>query len=355
MNHNNLQLIIYPFYWDWEKHPHRGIDRYNYELVKGLRKRNIALDIIDWGYIENNIEAMVKEIFFPFRLLLKKGNLYHAVHAMGAKWAILLGKKPLVTSIQDMVPIFHGGEYDSAFKYFIKRWSIKIAIWKSDCLIVGYPSIKKIILENFKVDPNKIKIVPYGIDHNRFTPGTVEENRKQKRILFLGNATRAKGADSLIFAFQRLVGMISNVKLLIASEGHDLPYLKDLVRQLGLEEKVEFLGVIPEAQLADLYRGADIFVFPTRHGFNLPTVEAMACGIPTITGDTFDSADFVGDAGILINPDQYQEIADAMVKLLSDRKLWYIYRNRGIKKAKEFSWDRTVEGIIAIYNELLFK
>ncbi len=123
-NNKSICIIVHPHYWDFEKYPFRGIDRYNYELIKGLRKRGLNIKILDSGYIKSNWAGALKELIFPFRLIWERADIFHACHPMGAKWAILLRKKPLVTFIHDLVPmVYRHGEYDSGLKYIFKRWN----------------------------------------------------------------------------------------------------------------------------------------------------------------------------------------------------------------------------------------
>ncbi len=345
-----LTIIVHPHYWDWEKYPYRGIDRYNYELIRGLKKRGLDFQIIDSGYIKTILEGVIKELAFPFRLFFKKAKIFHAPHPMGAKWAIVLGKKPLVTTIHDLLPLFYGGEYDSGFKYFIKRWSIGLAAKKSDRIIVSSSFYKEALINKFHISEEKVRVVHYGIDHERFSPGPIPNNNP-RRILFIGEAVRAKGADSAIRAFAILLGLIKDIKLTMASQGRELPYLKNLAAELGIVDKIEFLGGVPEIDLPDLYRSADIFIFPSRYGFGLSTIEAMASGIPTICGKTFDAPSLIKDAGILIDPERPEELSKAMAKLLTDGALWNEYRKRGIEHAKQFSWAKMADETIGVYNE----
>src|SRR6187402_1970703 len=92
-----LGVVVHPHFWDFEKYPFRGIDRYNDELIKGLRRLGVAMDIYDSGYIKTNAEGALKELLFPFRLMTKQARCFLAPHSMGAKWPLLLGKRPVVT------------------------------------------------------------------------------------------------------------------------------------------------------------------------------------------------------------------------------------------------------------------
>jgi glycosyltransferase involved in cell wall biosynthesis len=346
-----LGVIVHPHYWDFAKYPFRGIDRYNDELIKGLKRLGVELDIYDSGYIKTNAEGAVKELLFPFRFAGKQARCFFCPHSMGAKWALLLGKRPVVTVIQDLLPFAYGeGQYDSAAKYFFKRRAIELAVKKSDRLIVAYPSTKQEIVERFGVSPDKIVVIPYGIDHGRFGPGPVRKN-DPRRVLFLGEAIRGKGADTVLHAFKRLRERTPNVELKMGSRGAELENLKRLSKELGIDDRTEFLGRVPDDELPDLYRSADVFAFPSRHGFGLPTIEAMASGVPTVSGRIFDAIDFVGDAGMLADPNSPDEVADCLHQLLTDEASWQQYRERGLERARQFSWDRMAKETLAVCDE----
>lgn len=348
--HKKICVIVHPHYWDFEKYPFRGIDRYNYELIKGLKKRGLNIKILDSGFIKSNWEGALKELIFPFRLFWEKADVFHACHPMGAKWAILLRKKPLVTFIHDLLPlVYRRGEYDSVLKYFFKRLSIKLTLKASDKIIVNSVFYKEWLKREFKLPDNKIDINYYGIDHEKFFPGPILDNNP-KRILFLGELIRAK-ADNLIRAFAILVRSFPNVKLIMAGKGREENWLKNLAKELGIGDKIEFAGKIPEEDLPNLYRSADIFAFPSRHGTGFPPMEAMACGIPVIVSDRFNTVDYVADAGIRVNPDSPEEIYSALKKLLANPALWNEYRQKGLEYVKNFTWERMVDDTLRIYNE----
>jgi glycosyltransferase involved in cell wall biosynthesis len=347
-----LGVIVHPHFWDFAKYPFRGIDRYNDELIKGLRRLGVDLEIYDSGYIKTNIEGAFKELVFPFRFAGKRARCFFAPHSMGAKWALLLGKKPVVTVIQDLLPFAYGkGQYDSAAKYFFKRRAITLAAKKSDRLIVAYPSTKQEVVERFGVAPEKVVVIPYGIDHGRFSPGPIRKG-SPRRILFIGEAIRGKGADTVLHAFSRLRKDVADVELKMGSRGAELEYLKRLSRELGIDDRTEFLGRIPDDELPDLYRSAEVFVFPSRHGFGLPTIEAMACGVPTVSGKIFDAIDFVGDAGLLSDPNRPDEVAADIRRLLTDDALWLKCREQGLERAGQFSWDRMAKETLEVCNEV---
>lgn len=354
LNNKKICLICHPYYW--KKDTGAGHDRYAYELITNMRKKMIAPLIMDSGFInvlssefKNSIpEGVIKELLFPFKLFGVKANIYHATSSVSARSPILDRKRPLVTTIHDLIPFSFRGGFDYGLKYMYKRYCIKLAAKKSDMIIVPFKSTKEKLMSLFRISPEKIRVIKYGIDHESFFPQRRDHN-EIKKILFIGAVNRAKGVDSLIKAFSIIEKELRDVQLLIGSKGWDLKAMEELVNQLNLNHKVRFLGYIQEGELCNYYNLADVCVFPSRYGFGLPTLEAMACGTPTIAGATLDAIDFVEGDSILVDPDNIEQLATELVRVLTDKKLREQLSKKGLKKASAFSWEKMVEETIDIY------
>ena len=99
-----------------------------------------------------------------------------------------------------------------------------------------------------------------------------------------------------------------------------------------------------------LYSNADVFVFPSLHeGFGMPVLEAMACGTPVITSKTTSLPEVAGDAAVLVNPEDAEELGDAIMRVLDDDSLQSQLRARGIERAKQFTWQRAAEQTLGVY------
>lgn len=348
----SLLVILHPFFWDWIKYPFRGIDRYNYELLKGFDKLKFPHRKIDSGYIKTHLEGIIKELLFPFRLFLQKADLVHAVHPMGAKWALLLRKKPLITTIHDLLPTYFKGEFDWGIKYYVKDLSIRLSALYSTHIIVGFITNKKELIRKYRIDPNRISVVPYGVDLDRYKPQKITKKRRET-VIFIGEVARSKGIDSLIKAFSLVGKKVPYARLIVCSKGRDMEEMKNLVKKLKLSDKITFLGYIPENKLPEMYHRGDVFAFPSRYGFGLPALEAMASGIPTVTSNSFDAKDYLAKAAWLVNPEDPKEIANAIITLLTDDTIWKDYRTKGLKRARQFPWSRTVKETITVYDKVI--
>ena len=111
-----------------------------------------------------------------------------------------------------------------------------------------------------------------------------------------------------------------------------------------------FTGYVPEEELPLVYNAADLFVYPSLYeGFGLPILEAMACGVPVITSNLSSMPEVAGDAGILVDPNDVNALADAMTRVLTDRVLRATLAAKGLARARSFSWERMAQETLAVY------
>jgi glycosyltransferase involved in cell wall biosynthesis len=175
-------------------------------------------------------------------------------------------------------------------------------------------------------------------------------------VLYAGNIRPHKNLERLIEAFDMLKKQgFEDVKLLIiGDEISKYATLRRAVHRHKLHKHVRFFGFVSDQTLAVLYRLAAVFVFPSLYeGFGLPPLEAMASGTPVITSNVSSLPEVVGDAALLIDPYQPEAIAAAMERLLTDARLCESLRARGLVRAREFSWERSVRRVREIYDEVL--
>jgi glycosyltransferase involved in cell wall biosynthesis len=126
------------------------------------------------------------------------------------------------------------------------------------------------------------------------------------------------------------------------------------VTELNLTEHVLFPGFIPAEELPWWYRGAEVFVYPSLfEGFGLPVLEAMACGTPTITSTASSLPEVAGDAAILVNPDDSNELAEALHRVLVSPELAEQLRCAGPRQAAYFSWTQTAASTRDVYRAAL--
>jgi glycosyltransferase involved in cell wall biosynthesis len=328
----------------------RGLERVIAELVTGLENAGQNYTFHDRGILRNELGAVGQAAGFLWGLRGCQHDVWFGVYPVAGIFPILAGKRPVVTGVYDLIPFLAQG-YDNALKYFIKRRCIEFACRHSDGLIVPFASTAEQIVEMFGVQRERIAVIPLGMDHRRFWCDEAIPKRKG-RIGFLGEAKRAKGLDTVILAFAEVVKSNPDATLVIASGGNEIEEMKELARKTIPPGRYEFAGFIPEDDMRRFYTELDVFLFPSRYGFGMSAVEAMACGTPAIVGRTLDSADFFTSEDSLVDPNSPSELAERICLLLRDRQRYSELRQWGIESVKSLSWDRMAERYVQFWQEI---
>jgi glycosyltransferase involved in cell wall biosynthesis len=126
------------------------------------------------------------------------------------------------------------------------------------------------------------------------------------------------------------------------------------VEELRLADNVRFLHQVPDADLPGLYNAASLLTTPSFYeGFGLPALEAMACGTPVVVADRSSLPEVVGEAGLLVNPDDVDSIAQALARALTEEPLRAHMRTLGLAQASRFSWKHAAEETLAVYRKVL--
>ena len=173
-------------------------------------------------------------------------------------------------------------------------------------------------------------------------------------VLFVGTLEPRKNVPLLLAAFARSAAARDTQLLLVGGRGWlDAPIF-DAHRSLGLGDRARFLGPLPEGDLSVLYSHAAMVALPSLYeGFGLVVLEAMACGAPVVSSNAGPLPEVVGDAGLLLPPDNVAPWADALDRVLRDDALRADLRTRGLERARAFTWERAARETLAVYREAL--
>jgi glycosyltransferase involved in cell wall biosynthesis len=154
----------------------------------------------------------------------------------------------------------------------------------------------------------------------------------------VSNRKPHKNESRLVTAFAS--AKVAGVHLVFT--GDPSPEMTKYIEDRHLKDRVHFAGVVQEAELPALYRGAEALVFPSLYeGFGLPVLEAMACGTPVITANISAMPEVAGDAALLVDPISVEQIANSIEKVVNDDSLRLCLRNKGLIRAAQFSWEQT--------------
>lgn len=225
---------------------------------------------------------------------------------------------------------------------------------------------KKDITKFFNISEKKIAIIPLGVNkiYNRQKDEIKIKKTRQKYsinkryILFVGNFKPHKNVKTLIFAFKKVVDELTDLQLVfVAPLEHTYEQLQSLIKELSLQDKVIFTGKITNLyELKSLYDGAGLFVLISLYeGFGLPAAEAMACGVPVIASKSTSLPEVVAAAGILVDPLNIEEIANAVLGLLENQQTCIELIRKGRERARLFSQDRIAKKTYDLFQDVLYK
>jgi glycosyltransferase involved in cell wall biosynthesis len=237
------------------------------------------------------------------------------------------------------------------------------AVRRCDHIIAVSESTKRDIIRLTGAPESKITVV-YEAAHPIYTPLEDEQATRQTKerfgiscdfVLFVSTIEPRKNVPTLLHAYKQLLDNYrTDVDLVLAGEkGWLFQEVFTLVRELSLQQRVHFLGRVSVEDLLGLYNAAQLLVHPAFYeGFGLPPLEAMACGTPVVASNTSAVPEIVGDAALLVDPTEIDEMTVAIWRLLSDPTLVRQMREKGLKRARLFSWRKAAEETLEIYRRL---
>jgi len=233
------------------------------------------------------------------------------------------------------------------------------SIARADALLADSESTRRDLIELLHVPEDRIFVIYAGVDEH-FRPEREPADAARRKqyglerpyILGVGTLQPRKNFSGLIRAFHCLIEEHNVPHDLVIAGGKGWLYddLFATVAELGLEERVRVLGFVPDDDLPALYRGADVFAFPSLYeGFGIPVLEAMGCGTPVVTSNVSSLPEVAGDAALQVPPDDLDGLADALWRSISDSALREAQRARGFQQVARFTWRRAAEDLIGVY------
>lgn len=301
-----------------------------------------------------------EQLLLPLALHREQADLIHG----------LVNVLPLATSVPGVVTV-HDLSFVRTPEKFppLKRWYLtqlcRASVTRARHVIAVSQQTAHDIQAIFQVPPARITVVHNGVAPH-FTPGTADQIAyfRQARqlpdrfILYLGTLEPRKNLPLLIRAYaqwrQHAVPADQTVKLILAGgKGWYYDEIFQLVTQLGLQADVLFPGFIPDAELADWYRAAELFVYPSLfEGFGLPVLEAMACGTPVICSAIPCLLEVAGQATLTFPATDEAALRHGLHQLMTMPPLRQHLRAAGLGQAAHFSWQKTAAATLAVYQWL---
>lgn len=356
--------------------PLTGIGRYTYEVSKRLKEQNRYKVDFFYGYYSDklqkpsqkssikNLKSLILKNPFVKRLARKIVNFCSMVFSptydiywqpnfipkSGVK------AKKIVTTVHDFSFILHGDfQPEETVEYFENNFFKNI--YRSDMIITGSNFSKQEILERLNFGEDKIKVIYHGINHDIFRIyKEIELDFKlpKKFILSVGSIEPRKNLIGLLKAYNLLDSKIKQeYKLVLAGfKGWQNKEIMELINKD--KQNISYLGFISDEELAKVYNLATCFVFASFYeGFGLPPLEAMACGTPVIASKLTSIPEVCSDAGVYCDAQNIEDIRDKIELVLSDKNLQTAMIQKGLKRAGEFSWEKSAKEHEEVFKKVL--
>ncbi|HUR86526.1 MAG TPA: glycosyltransferase family 1 protein [Solirubrobacteraceae bacterium] len=258
---------------------------------------------------------------------------------------------PLVVTVHDVVAWEHP-EWMGRANVLQHRLVLERVLPRAAVVLTSSQFTRGELMRRLGLDPERVAVAPLGVD-GAFTPegdGGVD-GVDGPYLLAVGTLQPRKDLATALAAFERLAAHgLAHALVVAGARGWRDAETLARVQASPHADRIHVLGRVDEPALVRALRGADVLLFPSRYeGFGLPPLEAMACGTPVIAARATSIPEVVGDAALLVEPGDVAGFAGAVTRLVDDPALRRDLRERGLRRAAQFGWDRHVDLTVAAY------
>jgi glycosyltransferase involved in cell wall biosynthesis len=248
-------------------------------------------------------------------------------------------------------------EFFSRGERLFRRWGYEGAARRATIVVTATEYSKRRLVESAGIDAERIEVVPLGIDHERFRPGPVEADAELlgplpvpgRFVVYPANFWKHKNHLRLLDA----LALVSDRELGLVLTGQHYDRLDEVMAhadELGVRDRVHYLGYVEREVVPALYRAAVAMVFPSLYeGFGSPPLEAMACGCPVTASDAASLGEVGGGAALTFDATSAREIANAIDQLATESELRATLREAGLRRARGFDWAHAASRHREIY------
>jgi glycosyltransferase involved in cell wall biosynthesis len=262
---------------------------------------------------------------------------------------------PFVLTVHDNTVTRHPDDHPLEWRLYATRVLPGRARRAAE-VIVPSEFVQADVIEAWRLSEERVVVIPPGVDA-QFTTDDQIQRGEELSLLFAGAPIRRKNLDLVLraMATSRRGSALSQAQLLVTGArcGEFADHVRTATR-LGVAARVRWLGIVPESEMPALYRRAHVLVYPSLdEGFGLPPLEAMASGTPVVAGRAGALPETVGDAAVLVDPDDPEDAAVAIEALLTDVPLRRRLLAAGRARVAEFTWSRCADATAAAYRRAL--
>jgi glycosyltransferase involved in cell wall biosynthesis len=310
-------------------------------------------------HIESSLLRLL--LYIPRGLRAQRIDVFHGFDHIGVPLFAKVGR--YVATIHDMVPLIWPQWVTRKHRLVVTAAYHRLG-QQADLVITPSEATKADIVRHLHISPERIEVIPWGCeerfqstgDRDRFAAVQQKYHLPARYLLFVGTLEPRKNLTTLLHAFAMLheERHREDLKLVVAGR---MGWLYDAifatVKTLALAEDVIFTGFVDDEDLPHLYRGAQLFVFPSLYeGFGLPILEAMASGVPVVTSHTASMPEVAGDAAMLVDPHDPKAIAEGIAQVLAEDQLREVLTQKGLARARRFTWESAAQKTLELYTVL---
>ncbi len=344
-----------------------GIEEYAYQVIKNLRKplfgQRVVLYLrpgqakkIDfklpkkwetkelfWGRFWTQSGLSLELLFHPVDVLFVPAHTLSFIHP----------RRSYVT-VHGLEFEFLPESYSWQSRFFHRFFIKNSCAWASKVIVVSNKT-KSDLITFYKVPEEKVVVIENGF-RKRFVGNLKEEGKakREKFILFIGRLEKRKNVLNIIRSFEVLKGKYGypGKLYLVGGPGHGYREIKEKIEKSKYRKDIRELGFVSEREKWFYLSEAEIFLFPSlAEGFGIPILEAQSMGVPVVTSDRSPMKDVVADKRVLVNPEDVEEIARVVNRILKDDQLRREIIKAGLDNIKKYSWRRTARRISELLME----
>lgn len=310
--------------------------------------------VLKYGNFFGDYQYLVRpfwmELCFPGRIRRERADVLFSTVPGG----MMCCPVPHVVSIHDLTPLAFPGDSPKSVQLNF-QYRLGGILERSAAIIANSAWTRDDICRYYKICPEQIQIIPLGYDRDLFKPrhepGTLERYGLSEipYILAVGSDNPRKNLRRLVRSFGL---MQSNSHYLVLAGPHGnkaRDMLQEEAATSGVPGRIIFLDYVREEDLPVLYSGATLFCYPSLYeGFGLPVLEAMACGTAVVASNATSIPEVAGEAAILVDPMNCEEIAAAMDLIITDAHQRDLLRGAGLEQVARFSWEQAAKETLSV-------
>lgn len=271
---------------------------------------------------------------------------------------------PSVLVIYDLQHINQPRNFPRPYLFFLKT-IIYLSAKTADGIITISEQVRRDIIKHYTIEPEKIVVGYLAVNQNQFFPGRSEDlepirlkyKLPEHYLLYAAALLPHKNHERLLQAFKEIHNNMPEMALVFTGAwetGYDKTMR--MISGLGLQNSVIMLGWLPFEDMPAIYRGAELFVYPTLHeGFGLPILEAMASGVPVVCSKIEPLIEVAGDAALFVDPYDHRDIAKGVSPALHNSEIRTKLIQKGLHRVRDFTWEATAQSTLLFLNRIYDK